>query len=248
MKPQNQPMILPHQVFAACFELVLIPILLSLNVGKYIINYVIMMLWITLSEMLAPIILKKAKIYGVTKSLLFYSPFYGFIFPLISHRNNPEFNLFAIVSGAVSVCILLFINRKEIEQILNCLESRRPISKRNLMVQCTKNLIPIISEEILFRGYWISCNISSTEISLIFSSALLFVYAHYINRWANVMYKLKNYIMLFVLGIVLAFVFIRTNSLLYCCLLHFAYNISDFILLMKRYKAKENLSLFDDYG
>lgn len=248
MKPQNHPMILPRQIIAAFLELAFIPVLFLVSADEYTIKAVLLMFWITISEMMAPTILKKIGVYGLKKTFLYYLPFYVFIIPLVFYHNRQQFDFCSIVFGTTVVCILLCLNRKEIAQITNSLESKRPIAKDKFVVRLFTNLVPIISEEILFRGFWISSNGTCAESSVVLTSALLFVYAHFINRWANVMYKIKNYIMQFLLGLILAIVFVQTRSLLACCFMHFLYNISDFILLIKRYRAKEQTSLFNDYG
>lgn len=248
MKPQNQPMILPRQIIAGFLEFTIILILYLFSADEHTIKIVLIMFWITIAEMMAPTILKKIGVYGLKKTFLFYLPFYVFILPLAFYHNRQQFDLSSIVFGTAAVCILLLLNRKEIAQIINSLESKRPIAKDKFVVKFIMCLVPIISEEILFRGFWITSNSAYSESFAVLTSALLFVYAHFINRWANVMYRIKNYIMQFILGLILAIVFVQTRSLITCCYLHFLYNISDFILLIKRYRAKEQTSLFNDYG
>ena len=83
-----------------------------------------------------------------------------------------------------------------------------------------------------------------------FISSALFVYSHYLNRWANITFTIKNYISLFFLGLFLSLVFYQTHSLFLCMILHIIYNHSELIVIYKRFKVKnivEDSDMFDDY-
>lgn len=92
-------------------------------------------------------------------------------------------------------------------------------------------LYSIITEELYFRAYLISYGktITNNAYLIILFSSLFFVFSHYLNRWANVTFTLKIYIFQFLLAVLLAIFYYYTSSILYCIIIHFCFNIEDFI-------------------
>lgn len=244
---QRQPLIQKRQVLACTIEVVCFFIMLLFRADKFYFKIVLMLLWITCAEMLMPTILKKIGAKNCFKSLLFYLPFYVFIIPLLACNEHQTLEIITCGGGITAVLLMLFVNKAEIKRITSGIRSNRPLTKEKLIVEIVSRLIAVVAEEILFRGYWIASSKDVHYSIAAISSACLFVFAHYINRWSKEVYKKKAYLMLFILGLVLAIVYTYVRSIWFCIFLHILYNISDYIVLLKRYKIKEKERIFDDY-
>ena len=65
------------------------------------------------------------------------------------------------------------------------------------------------------------------------------------------MFSLKDYLFILVLAIFKGIIFYYTRDVMLTILIHFAYNSSEFIVLVKRLRLKNssliNESMFDDY-
>lgn len=89
----------------------------------------------------------------------------------------------------------------------------------------------LITEELYFRAFIISI-LQQYHINIAFIiiiSSALFVFTHFINRWANITFNLKIYVLQFILSILSAIFYYYGKSILYCIILHFFFNIQDYI-------------------
>lgn len=247
MGQQEQPLFFMYQIYALIIELGCLIVCSAIKINFNIVKFWGLLLWITLAETFIPMLLRRIGASDVARTIIYYLPFYIFAIPYSLNLKNSVLDLKSRVLGFGVVLILLVLNKKEMSQILNGIQSRCPITKNRFTIELFNDIIALISEEILFRGYWLTCIKEDNLCLLILSSTFLFVYAHWINRWANKMYKMKNYIILLILGLILAYVYVKTKSLLYCCFLHWLFNISDYYLLLRRLMAKDRKCLFNDY-
>jgi membrane protease YdiL (CAAX protease family) len=92
-----------------------------------------------------------------------------------------------------------------------------------------------IGEELFFRNFIIG-NIqnSSYLLAIIFSSALFFL-NHFGVKWYD-SFKLYDYMIQIVFGFLSAILFILSNSIIPCILMHIIYNFPLLLLSIKRYR------------
>lgn len=96
------------------------------------------------------------------------------------------------------------------------------------------NLIgAVICEEFFFRGYIITM-FNRYELKIIIS-ALYFSLSHYLVPWSEGFSKC-DYIKQIIIGVVNALLYIYTQSIIPCILMHLACNLSNILLECKRYE------------
>lgn len=96
------------------------------------------------------------------------------------------------------------------------------------------NLIgAVICEEIFFRGYIITM-FSRVELKIIIS-ALYFSLSHYLVPWSEGFRK-SDYIKQIIMGVVNALLYIYTQSIIPCILMHLVCNFASILLEFKRYE------------
>ncbi|KSU23906.1 hypothetical protein N42HA_02861 [Lactococcus lactis] len=176
-------------------------------------------------------------------------------FPLFNMNMNDwrgNFTIFQFLISTMFLLVLLYtIHWKELVQHYNNPNSYIKLTFLGMIGSLFEFFYYIIGEEIFYRFFIIGYLSKSTNILLcMFISSALFVYSHYLNRWANITFTIKNYISLFFLGLFLSLVFYQTHSLFLCMILHIIYNHSELIVIYKRFKVKnivEDSDMFDDY-
>lgn len=159
---------------------------------------------------------------------------------LFIHRRPNIYNIQVIIFLAVMFVILLVSNLKKIYSIINGIQTKMPINRKLIIYEIYSLMLPIVSEEIFFRGTIFVILSDWNYITLIFFSAILFSFTHYLNRWSNIMLTCREYISLFILGGILAGLYYYTGSIIICIMVHCIYNCSSFIVLYKRFFVKEN--------
>ncbi|ABX75560.1 CAAX amino terminal protease [Lactococcus lactis subsp. lactis NCDO 2118] len=176
-------------------------------------------------------------------------------FPIFNINMNEwigNFTISQFLISAIFLLVLLYtIHWKELMQHYNTLNSYIKLTLPGMVGSLFEFFYYIIGEEIFYRFFIIGYLSKSINILLcVFIGSILFVYSHYLNRWANIIFTNKSYISLFLLGVFLSLVFYQTHSLLLCIILHIIYNHSELIVIYKRFKVKnidEKSDVFDDY-
>ena len=207
----------------------------------------VMFFWVMFNEILSPYIYMEIKIPIWIHSLILYFPMYIVIIYPNSNRKL-SYDYFWIGIGIIIVCMLISWNWKEYKEGFLGVFSKIPISKSLFINKLFSSVLAIFSEEIFFRGFIIGKLKSAWHLESIVINAILFLYVHYINKWANKMFSIKKYISIFLLALALGTVFYYTNNIFICIFLHMIYNSSDFISLFKKsfIKKKTIDDLFDD--
>lgn len=157
-----------------------------------------------------------------------------------------------VIMGIFCAVILLFANYREIKQCIsndNFL-TKMPINKNDIITSIFSVTLTPISEEIFYRyvlTYYLFQMFSWSGIVIV---ALIFVHLHLMNRWANVNFSKRSYLIHFVSSIILSILFIYTGSILGCIIAHSIFNSSSVILIVKRIKnsKKQSKQIFNDYN
>lgn len=183
--------------------------------------------------------------------LLYYFPMYIWVIDLFVHHEKYLVQKYLLIRicSVLLVAFLLLLRKTKIRKIINSNNANISIKRKRFINELLISILAIISEELMFT-FFVVGNLSQCGIFwAVGVSAVSFVLAHYINRWAQKMFKIEDYIFIFILGIIKAVAFFYTKDLLFAILLHAIYNCFDFYLLIKkfRHKEKEEESLFDDY-
>lgn len=245
----NQPYILKKQIISLIIiciaEIIAILEKSSKDVYLFLLSFFVVLLFVTFS----PIILRRFKLPESIHSFFYYMGFYIFGLYYINREIYVSYDLVVLGEAIFLIIIMLFFNRKEYKKSINGIYSQIPISYVEYLNLLISHVLAIISEEIYFRYFIIDLGHERNEITIIFFSASIFVLVHYLNRWANVMFTKKNYFFIFLLGLILGWIYYKTNSIVYCIFLHAIYNSSDLILLTKKVIVKNTKTnnLFDDY-
>ena len=203
-------------------------------------------LLITISETFMPYILMRFRFIEAIDALFYYFPFYYHIIYIEQFEIHTHYKMPIILVIVCATILLLLINFKDYKKAIVMGSIKHPLSKSKFISILLSYLMALVSEEIVFRMMILNISIGFNRIVAVLISTTLFTFSHYINRWANVIYKIKNYIYIFLLGVLLALLYIYTKSLFLCIIVHMIYNSSDYIILVKRLLKKEEL-LFDDY-
>lgn len=243
----KQPYFFKRQFVCIFIEIILLLILFILRVTpnyRYICE---IMLFITVSETFLPYILKRFNFTESIDAIFYYLPFYYHIIYIGKFETTINYNLRVIIGAIILTILLLLSNYSDYKKAIKGMASRRPLNKGRFISLLISYLIAIVAEEVVFRAMLLNICGNLTLVASVLLSATLFTFSHYINRWANVFYKVKNYIYIFSIGIVLAVLYVYTKSIMFCFLVHLIYNSSEYIVLIKRLLKREEGLLFDDY-
>lgn len=164
----------------------------------------------------------------------------------VSHKKNIYNEDFFIVIFISFGCILILLanSKKEYMEAINSIKTKLPIKTRDFIFELLKLIYSIVSEEIFFRGFLFAQLQNFFGISIILFSAGIFVFIHYINRWADRIFSKKSYLMQFLFAIVVGTMYYVTSSLIACVICHMIFNSSLFLVLIKRVRVKE-VDLFE---
>ncbi len=198
-----------------------------------------------------PVMRRELKYSNTIQSWLYYVPMFIWIITLVIRERTVCFKNFEIVSVMILLGIGLFASRfKKIKIVINSPINKIPLEKKRFWEMFFEQLLALLSEEIYFTYFLISMLVDRGDVLAILISSFLFCLSHYLNRWAKSMFKVSDYIYIFVLGVIKAFSFWYSGMLIIPIIIHLIYNSSDFYVLFMRMKAKETYvekSFFDDY-
>lgn len=187
------------------------------------------------------------------RHFIYYLPM---VLPIFFFHLNPDkVNYIGGASLGILIGILLLLSnyKQNIEIIFGeNIKSKVPINSKEITNEIYTAFIAPICEELFYRYFLIGILYPIIGYYSIISSTLLFVYSHFINRWANVMFDVKSYIYHFVTGALFSILYIYTRSILGCMIAHIIFNSIDLFTLYKRLRitkkhSEESSGLFDDY-
>lgn len=174
-------------------------------------------------------------IHGILYDLPLFSALLEIKSNVSDFKNISCFGIF----GSVLVFFIIYFNRKEYLQAVNSIICNFPISRKEWLEKVISSIYCITSEEIFFRGFFVGRMKTEFGCYIVLISSLIFVLMHYINRWSNVMYTRKSYLLLFILSCLNGTCYYYTDCLLVVIFIHCLYNSADFIVLVKRLRARK---------
>lgn len=249
----NQPLIFFKQIFSIITIIIIIYIFLykirtfkSLNLIIVMFSYFLIVLSITI----LPTIKKVFNYDFYIQKLLAILPFFIIPIPplIITCGIWTYHNIIINLIGILFILLMVIFEKKENENILNGIYSKIPLGKKDFLIELFFTTLSIIAEEFWFKYILIS-NISPLfKEGGVLISSILFVYIHYLGRWANLNYTIKSYIRLFIFSMISGMTYYLTGLLFFSIVMHLIFNIIAYIVLIKRSFFVSNKEvLFDDY-
>lgn len=190
---------------------------------------------------------------GILHTGMYYFSMYIWMLDIvINHKDyRVKFCLSFRIVAILGSLLLILLRRNDYKNVLNGTMGKIPIQKKQFINEIISLSVAILSEEIYFTAFLVCRLRVQGLLNSVCISAFLFVLAHYLNRWAKNMFNTKDYVFIFLLGIFKGIIFYYTNDVLLTILIHFIYNSSEFIVLVKRTRLNDNISneksMFDDY-
>lgn len=212
----------------------------NIQVYKLLVSFYI----VVTGMMLIPCIKVELNYSNVLHTFVFYFPMYIWGIVILTKEIFCRVDV-RTIEISIICCLLLLIGRfSDIKKIICIKYVHSNISNKKFVSEVLDRIIAIISEEFYYSAYVVT--VLNYEIYSVAVSGFLFVIAHYLNRWAKKMFSIKDYIFIFILGIMKSLLFVRTHNILIPIMIHLMYNSTDFYTLIKR-KMTSNNVLFDDY-
>lgn len=186
-------------------------------------------------------------------TMMYYFSMYIWGVDCLFNPNNYGFRLCLPIRifAIVGTILIIFLRKKDYQNVLKGSISKIPIQRKEFINELTASGIALLSEELYFTAFLIGRLQTKGIVCSVFTSTILFVLSHYLNRWASKMFSLKDYLFILVLAIFKGVIFYYTRDVMLTILIHFVYNSSEFIVLVKRLRLKNsglnNVSMFDDY-
>lgn len=201
-----------------------------------------------LSMVIIPIIRNYVKYPHWMHSIFYYFPLYmsPILFKTINFTN---FKNEKIYIGLIIGIVMLLSKYDEVKKAITGerVYSLKKISKYEFIVMTSGYLMAVVSEELYFRVFIIEVINSSIGLYSIVLSSILFVFSHWMNRWADKMFSLKSYCYHALIGIVLATYYYYFTSVLGCIIAHIIFNLPAFLIAYKQMRKEEEVFAFNDY-
>lgn len=216
------------------------------NVKEAYIIVIFSFLIIAMGIIFIPILGSKIDYSKYMHTIVYYFPMYIYILCTYKHLSFTLLNIgYAIIIGA----ILIIFNINEYSRTISKNNIQRVyfVSKKDLILCLFTSFVAVVSEEIYFRGF-IMLMINTIDGILI--SSFLFLWAHYINRWAINFFSIKSYFYQFLVSMVLCSVYYKSKSLIIVIVAHLLFNSHEYILKILQYRctrSNTNKIIFDDY-
>lgn len=186
-------------------------------------------------------------------TMMYYFSMYIWGGDCLFNANNYGFRLCLPIRifAIVGIVLIILLRKNDYKNVLMGSISKIPIQRKEFVNELTASGIALVSEELYFTAFLIGRLHTKGIVCSVFTSAILFALSHFLNRWASKMFSLKDYLFILVLAIFKGIVFYYTRDIMLTIIIHFIYNSSEFIVLVKRLRLKNsglnNVSMFDDY-
>ncbi|MDF2880060.1 MAG: amino terminal protease family protein [Clostridiaceae bacterium] len=238
-------MINVRQKFSLFFLISILIIAFKLKLPSIIVNSILAYLMLIIFTIFVPFF----KINRIIKNHIFYLPLYIPVFIIGLSPEVIEVNIKVFFIGIMFGLIMILIN---IKTFLYYLSNKNAMSsvyldKKEFYYRVYLTLVSVIGEELFFRFFLLGKISMLTNYSILIST-ILFVYMHYLNRWAKDNFNAKIYILHFIVGLICATVFVLFKNILSCIIAHLLFNTPHIILQYKRTKVAKEAKLFDDYN
>lgn len=175
--------------------------------------------------------------------------FYPFFVPSIVYCDGLKYIRCSLVYIGISVIIFgcwLFINLKTLklmfsnEAIAHC----RKQEKYTMLLMCYNLIGAAIAEELFFRQFILTMPLPT--ISKIMVSIIYFLLNHWLLPWSH-NFARSDYITQFVIASINAFLFLASNSILPCIILHGLINSVQIAYIIKQYdRVYRNQEKYDN--
>ncbi len=245
----NQPYIFKKQIITLIILVIILVILTYCEEHIFFIPtfyYLINVVAITF----VPSFRRKYKYPWIVHCLIYYFPMILPILFVDIHVSKSN-HLVGIAMGLLGSVFLLVTNYKHNIEYISSKNylTLSSLTLKEFVNKISTNIYIIICEEIFYRYFIISYLSMYIGGYSIVVSTLGFVFSHFINRWANVVFGIRSYFYQFMIGMVTGAVFYYTRSIWACIIAHLIFNSSEFIVFYKCYKNSKNCqnSMFDDY-
>lgn len=246
----SQPYIFKKQLISLALFLLLLIFLLLFHKDSVFVMPVLFYCFQVISITFVPSLRRKIEYPLFLHTIFYYSSMLLPLFFVDIYISEPR-DIVGVTIGMTSSLFMLLSNIKHNRKYVST-ENYMVLSGidiREFMYQNYNNIYAVVSEELFYRYFLIGYLYKYIGIYAVLLSTLLFVYSHYINRWANLSFTLKSYIYHGLCGLIFGLLFFYTRSLFGCIIAHILFNSPEFIVTYKRYinNKKEMNPLFDDY-
>lgn len=220
-KSNSQPFIFKKQIVAIllCFVVMIVSVVLGVRIlVRTSFFYALLIVGITAFPKLKSIFHYS----DVTQTILFILPYYlPIIFMAIPKISLSFEKMIVFFYGFILILLLLFFERWELKKSLDSIKSKISITTSDFFSSLILTSLGILGEEFFFRVFLMDALSNLNEMPRIIAISLLFSLTHYLNRWANRNYKIKNYIIFFLLSLVLCVSYVESGrQWIICFFLH----------------------------
>lgn len=245
----NQPLTFKKQKISILiiffFYLFSLFLKLPIQIKNVLLSYLIVVIFLTYTPSLY-----KFNIPKYIKYHLFYMPLYLPIFVFNIENNIPK--TFSLTNLLIGFSVGLILLSSNITHYKKYISDDNPlflnsITKKEFYIKIYFIFISVIGEELYFRFYLYNSLYHYFNYYLIIISTFLFVYSHYIQRWANKIFTLKSYIYHGITGIIFCLLYFFTKDIFACIIAHLIFDFPEIIFLYKQTKIKINTFSFNDY-
>lgn len=153
------------------------------------------------------------------------------------------------VTGIVLVMLTLLCiyNNRGLKDTTK-LVSQFGIGKRRFLVEITRVIVPIISEEFYFRLFISFAMDDKRVVDIIAVETFLFVLYHLANRWNHAVLNIAKVFEIIGLSMLLGILYSSYHSIVLCIVWHALFDFSaGYVLLVRLRKAKPHPVIFDEY-
>lgn len=247
----NQPYIFKKQIVSLVFLSFVLLILKCVNNNSIFIEPVFYYCIVIISITFVPYLGKSLQYPIFLHTILYY---FALFLPslVINIDTRSSQNSLGMIIGIIAGILLILSNYKHNRKYISAenyiIFSK--ISLSELIYHIFTNVCAVVGEELFYRYFLIGLLYKNIGMNVVFLSSAVFVYSHFISRWANVNFNLRSYIYHGITGIAFGFIFFYTKSISGCIIAHLIFNSPEFIVIYIRYKSskKEYDILFDDYN
>lgn len=244
------------QIRQIVFFYILMCIMIGYSIIKIKDNYFVCLLsffTVLLCIFFVPSMKRDIEYSSILHTIMYYFSMYIWGLDVFLNYRNYSFNLCLPIRviAIVGTILIILLRKNDYKDVVRGSVGKTPIQKQEFVNELIASSVALISEEIYFTAFLIGRLRAEGLVYSVFISAILFVLSHYLNRWAKNMFFVRDYLFILFLGIFKGIVFYYTNDVLLTILIHFIYNSSEFIVLIKRIRLKRGsvneASMFDDY-
>lgn len=234
---------LPKQRIALSILIVLMIIGITVNARPSILIGIFSYFLLILGMTFIPIVRMRWTYPIFLHRVIFLVPMYlGWL--IFDHEHAPMLKVPSItvwLLAIVGVCVLLFAGRKELSIAFSSLNLSFSVSKVKAFQDIVIAILTVILEEFLFRFFLGSMFLFNNVFWTILIVNVLFLSAHYLNRWST-KFTARVYLLQLLLGISLSILYFVYQSFVLIVVIHFIFNVSQWLPIIIRLIKKNNVT------